>query len=252
MNFYYWEPQHLGKIKDPKSKIQNIDSALSHIAKMEVSLNHQFNLFFQLLPSDLVNNIFKKIDHRYISNNRLSYQSVEDIGVLNLNDSTQPDVFFKSKTDLVAVEFKLGTKSSIEQLLKYATLFAFTELHQENNFNYYLIYVGRDKFSSLFKEKFQDIDLVQPHLDIAHLPDTTKKGNINLVPHKKKIIKIGKAVNLSFVNYQDLYDIFENCIQSIDKHNPYAETIEKLLSGMNNELVFRKLARHNIPIHSDP
>ena len=39
MNFYYWEPQHLGKIKNPNSKIQSIHDALSHIAKMEVSLN---------------------------------------------------------------------------------------------------------------------------------------------------------------------------------------------------------------------
>lgn len=243
MNFYYWEPQHLGRIKNHSSKIQSIRDALSHIAKMEVSLNHQFNLFFQLFPSGLLNDLFNKIDHRYINKDKLSYQSIEDISVLNLNDSTQPDVFFKSKTDLVAIEFKLSTKSSIEQLLKYAILFNFSELYHERKFKYYLIYVGCNNFNTIFKEKFPTIDLVQPALQIAHIPDTTKRGDINLMPHKEKIIKIAKDMNLSFVNYQGLYNILEDFIKSIDSNNPFSETITKLLSGMNNELIFRKLVK---------
>ena len=68
MNFYYWEPQHLGKIKNPNSKIQSIHDALSHIAKMEVSLNHQFNLFFQLLPSVILNDIlYQTLLKKYIT-----------------------------------------------------------------------------------------------------------------------------------------------------------------------------------------
>jgi hypothetical protein len=71
MNFYYWEPQHLGKKKNPNSKIQNISDALDHISKMEVSLNHQFNLFFQLIPAALLNSILGNIDCRYANKDKL-------------------------------------------------------------------------------------------------------------------------------------------------------------------------------------
>ena len=243
INFYYWEPQHLGKIKNPNSKIQSIHDALSHIAKMEVSLNHQFNLFFQLLPSVILNDILNKIDNNYISTDKLSYQSIEDINTLNLNDATQPDVFFKSNKDLVAIEFKLGTKSSIEQIMKYATLFHFTELHHEMEFAHHLIYVDRDNFSTMFKEKFFSIDIVQSAIEMAHIPDTTKKGYVNLIPHKERITKIAKNLHLSFVNYQELYNIFSYFVNYIDASNPFSETIIKLFSGMNNELVFRELVR---------
>lgn len=45
MEFYYWEPQHLGKIKNPKSQYSNQLKSLEHIQNMEVSLNHMFNVF---------------------------------------------------------------------------------------------------------------------------------------------------------------------------------------------------------------
>ena len=243
MNFYYWEPQHLGKIKNKESKIQNINDALNHIAKMEVSLNHQFNLFFQLLPSELTNIIFNKIDCRFTGTEKLEYQSIEDISVLNLKDSTQPDVFFKSNTDLVAIEFKLGTKSSIEQLLKYATLFHFTRLHHQKNFKCHLVYVGVNSFDSMFKEKFSHIDLVQDQLELVHIPDVTKKGSIDLTPHKDEILNLAKDMSLSFVNYQQLHDLFDHSISALDTANPYTETIHKLISGMNNELIYRNLAK---------
>lgn len=243
MNFYYWEPQHLGKIKNKESKIQNINDALNHIAKMEVSLNHQFNLFFQLLPSELTNIIFNKIDCRFTGTEKLEYQSIEDISVLNLKDSTQPDVFFKSNTDLVAIEFKLGTKSSIEQLLKYATLFHFTRLHHQKNFKCHLVYVGVNSFDSMFKEKFSHIDLVQDQLELVHIPDVTKKGSIDLTPHKDEILNLAKDMSLSFVNYQQLHDLFDHRISALDTANPYTETIHKLISGMNNELIYRNLAK---------
>jgi hypothetical protein len=243
MNFYYWEPQHLGKIKNQKSKIQNIHDALSHIAKMEVSLNHQFNLFFQLLPSTILNDIINKVGKNYVSNDKLLYQSIADISILNLMDATQPDVFFKSNKDLVAIEFKLGSKSSIEQIVKYATLFHFTELYHKVEYAYHLVYVGCDSFSAIFKEKFSSIDLVQSAIEMAHIPDATRKGDVNLIPHKEKIIEIAKSLHLSFVSYQNLYNIFSDCIKYIDASNPFSETIIKLLSGMNNELVFRELAR---------
>ena len=243
MNFYYWEPQHLGKIKNQESKIKNINDALNHIAKMEVSLNHQFNLFFQLLPSNLINIIFNKIDYRFESTEKLEYQSIEDISLLNLKDSTQPDVFFKSNTDLFAIEFKLGTKSSIEQLLKYATLFHFTKLHHHNDFKCHLVYVGINSFDSIFKEKFSHIELIKDYLDLDHIPDVTKKGAIDLTPHKDEILNIAKNVNLSFVNYQQLHDLFDRSVSTLDTANPYAETIHKLISGMNNELIYRNLAK---------
>ena len=127
--------------------------------------------------------------------------------------------------------------------MKYATLFHFTELHHEMEFAHHLIYVGRDNFSTMFKEKFFSIDIVQSAIEMAHIPDTTKKGYVNLIPHKERITKIAKNLHLSFVSYQELYNIFSYFVNYIDASNPFSETIIKLFSGINNELVFRELVR---------
>lgn len=242
MSFYYWEPQHLGKIKNSKSKIQSLNDALVRIANMEVSLNHQFNLFFQLIPNRILRLIISQISPTYQSAEHLTYQSNESINNLNLNDATQPDIFFIGDQALVGIEFKVTVKTSIEQLLKYAMLFYFSQRRSGRNKACHLIYVGCGEMDSLFSEPTIDFDSVKEALNENLLPDRTKKGGVNLVDHKSNIVNLAKNMAINFINYQQLYQLFIHVKDEVDLSNPYAESVVKLFDGITEELIYRKLA----------
>ena len=115
LNFYYWEPQHLGRLTNPNSKYKNIEDVISHLRRMEVSLNHEFNLFFQLLPNELFNQFFNSLVDNFEPDD-YKYQSLQDLKKLNLKDATQPDIFFKGENNFVGVELKVTAKSSLDQI----------------------------------------------------------------------------------------------------------------------------------------
>ena len=92
VEFYYWEPQHLGKIKNPFTRYRKIQEALSHIQNMEVSLNHQFNIFFMLAPCDFVNGLVKNVFDENI-NDTLKIMNRYDIRELISDTFMQPDIF---------------------------------------------------------------------------------------------------------------------------------------------------------------
>ena len=46
-DFLYFEPQHIGKIKNPKTTYNSSKKMIEHIKNLEVSLNHILNLFFE-------------------------------------------------------------------------------------------------------------------------------------------------------------------------------------------------------------
>ena len=58
-DFFYFEPQHLGKIKNPKTKYDTHTKVMEHLKGMEVTLNHITNAFFTFLPSRFLHKFFE-------------------------------------------------------------------------------------------------------------------------------------------------------------------------------------------------
>lgn len=240
LNFYYWEPQHLGKIKNPKSRYNNVEDVLAHLRKMEVSLNHQFNLFFQLLPNEVLNQFFGFVINN-LEFDQFNYQSLKDIDKMNLNDATQPDMFFKGNKNLLGVELKLGAKTSMDQVMKYALLFHFSQKDDDTPKKNHLVYVGPGEFQNLFKDKNTTIQTIKDNMSLDLLPDKTKKGNLNLTNHKEAILKVAKQMSISYISYNEIYKLFEHLKSQIDISSQYSSTIIKLIEGMQNELSQREL-----------
>ncbi len=240
MSFFYWEPQHLGKKRYPESTYKSLKDAMVHLKKMEVTLNHQFNFFFRLLPENMYLDFFRSIVPGLVEDN-YHYQNREDVEGLQLNDATQPDILFVGSKSIIGVELKIGAKTTFEQVLKYAMLFYFEQKRSGSAKVCNLIFFGSGSFSNLFKEKPSSVEELKGNLLVDMLPDVTKKGGISLVGEKEAIVEVARSMTIAFVSYSEVYTRLNELKSGIDKLSPYHDTPLKLIDGMLNELEIRGL-----------
>jgi hypothetical protein len=243
INYYLQEPQRIGKKTNKDSRYAKTVDALARVKGMEQSLNHIFNIFFSLLPDSVLNEIIKNITKSFDSSESLAYQSQKGVDALNLGDMTQPDVFFVGEKSLVGIEMKINAKCSVEQVIKYACLFHFASLQNTKLNNFHLVLVGPSTFQKLFSPTFQNNTELQKTITLEQIPAESKKGKINLDPHKPKILKLIKNMSIDFINYSDFSEKLNSIVENIDKSSDYSQTIFKLINGVNEELLSRNLTK---------
>ena len=118
---YYWEPQNLGRGSSLYTQITNQQEMLGNIRRMEVSLNHVLTLFFSLAPQAFIQHL------ETTAFGNCSTHTYRSVGIFELrrsapHDPTQPDVFLVAADSCFSIEVKIGAKSSLEQVVKYALL----------------------------------------------------------------------------------------------------------------------------------
>ena len=238
LDFFYFEPQHLGKAKNTKNP-KPYEKVNHRLRNMEVTLNHQFNLFFQLLPKSLFHLFFTQII-KELSDDDFQFQGDSQ---LNIHGATQPDLFFKGEHSCIAIEMKISAKSSLDQVMKYAMLFHFSQKNDLKAKDNHLIFIGKGNLKNQFKEKFTSTDLIKDNLNTSLIPETTRKGNINLIEQKEDIISVAKAMSITFINYQNIFDLLTLVKDNTDTSSPYFDTVFKLINGLKEELISRKLSK---------
>src|ERR1700682_4034684 len=67
LDFFFWEPQHLGRKKHTDAKLKTHYDVQAHLRVMEVTLNHQLKQFFSLAPRSLRNRLFESALGKTIS-----------------------------------------------------------------------------------------------------------------------------------------------------------------------------------------
>ena len=236
MEFYYWEPQHLGKIKNPKSRYNNQFKSLEHIRNMEVSLNHMFNVFFRLTPSKFVSDLLSTTCN-VVADSKLSMQGRYD--VRKFSKMVQPDLLFVSDNINFSIEMKIGAKSSLEQVYKYALLHWLWQQHSGRKRQSVLLYIGKGEFQDLWSEKFnnfQELIKVAIDFDIGKLQIRAKK------------------VEDIDINWDEVQDILSNTIIDYCSYSDFnrllngysdessSETEVKLFDGLSFELEKRGLS----------
>ena len=241
LEFYYWEPQHLGKKKDPDSSVKSLTESVAKLRKMEVSLNHIFNMFFRLCPSVITDHILWKITG-YKQLGDVIYQPRQNNQELYGKNVTQADMMLLDDSSVVAIEMKLDSKTSLEQLVKYAMLFAFEKEISGKDKNLHLIYLTKCEFPRMFKEKIVDMDDLTSKFDTTLIPDKTKSGNVELHGIKNEIVDVLKKMNICFITYTEFYNIIREIKDGIDTTERYSDMLISLTDGMLNELESRNLA----------
>lgn len=199
VEFYYWEPQHIGRAKGTK-RFNNPDEMYEHINKMEVSLNHILNIFFSLYPIHKIDCFDADESHTMLSAWQLELLQREQ------KTATQPDMFFQSKTKNIAIELKTGSKSNLGQIVKYINFNQTLPGSSEKEFELVFL-TPQSEISKIFKEKYQSEAEIQKAL-----------RDIDIKPPK-----------ISFVSMDGFYQSF--CVAK--QHN---ETEEKLVVGLKTYL----------------
>lgn len=195
VEFYYWEPQHIGRAKGEK-RFNNANEMYAHVSKMEVSLNHILNIFFSLYPLNKLGCFNADESHTMMSAHQLEQLQQEQ------KNATQPDMFFQGKTKNIAIELKTASKSNLKQVVKYIKFNQ--ELANSSAVEFELIFITpHNDISKIFKEKYS----TEQELRSAIL-------ELSLVPPK-----------ISIISFNEFY-------KSLEVKSVRNETEEKLTTGL--------------------
>lgn len=203
VEFYYWQPQEIGRAGG-KKRFKNADDMYDHINKMEVSLNHILNIFFSLYPIHKIDCFDADNSHTMLSAWQLELLQREQ------KTATQPDMFFQGKTKNIAIELKTSSKSNLGQIVKYINFNQTLPGSSEKEFELVFL-TPQSEISKIFKEKYQLKADIYGAL-----------RGINIEPPK-----------ILFVSMDGFYKSL--CV--VKQHN---ETEEKLVTGLKTYLSKRQ------------
>ena len=240
MEFYYWEPQHLGKIKNKESRFNNEKKALQHIQNMEVSLNHLFNVFFRLTPSSFTHKMIseffnKKIEEKFTLQGRYA--------VSKFSALVQPDLLLSSNETNLSIEMKIGAKSTLEQIYKYALLHWLEQNQNKKTKKSLLLYIGKDDFTNLWSERFSTIEELKKNVlssNIEKLQNKASKVESVEINWDEVQDLVGKTI-ITYCSYSQFASFLKIFIGQISVNSEASETIEKLFNGLYCELERRQL-----------
>lgn len=244
MEFYYWEPQHLGKIKNKKSSYNNQKQVLEHIQNMEVSLNHLFNVFFRLAPASFTNEIIHEFFNVNIEEGLMQQGRY---AVSEYSSLVQPDLLFSSKETNFSIEMKIGAKSSLEQVYKYSLLHWLEQNHnnkKEETKKSLLLYIGKSDFKSLWKEHFSTVEELKEAVIVSDIEKLKIKASKNeeVEINWEEVADLVKKTTIAYCTYYDLASLLQHKISKLSKRNDESETVLKLYTGLYLELKRRGLA----------
>ena len=166
VDFFYWEPQHLGKIKNPVATVRSADAAWTRVAGLEVATNQILNFYLAIATLDAIND-----DESWAPSDAyrlVSSQQLEDLQ-RSAGGFTQADVLLRGQTHDCAIELKTKSRSTAGQVRKYAMLQALTS--PDKPLTLVFLTPHRD-VSAVFQEHFADVPALMTalHIDQAVAP----------------------------------------------------------------------------------
>lgn len=113
---YFWEPALFGR--KPNGDPKPWSHWEERLRRLEVPLNHILSQFFALAPEDTTDAVLSGLVEAPMKGFRLV--SEPSLGSELGNSFTQPDFVFANDSELVFLEMKIDTPSSVDQFAKYA------------------------------------------------------------------------------------------------------------------------------------
>ena len=215
IEFYYWEPQHLGRAAGPK-KFENVAQMWQHVNGLEVSLNHILNIFFSLYGN---NDVLTAMGHHglydFVSSRQL------DLWQKDYGEFTQPDMFFLGAERNLAIELKLGSKTSVNQIAKYLV---FNHCVASSKGLGLLLLSPFTDLEALTKEKFSDSTTLLEALDYSVL-----SSKLRALCSEQDFDTQLKSIQIRTLSLHDFVTVLESIIsESQTERNLLIGTIEYL------------------------
>jgi hypothetical protein len=237
LEFLYWEPQHIGRKKNPEAKLNSVEKVSKHLRLMEVTLNHNLQQFFLLAPQRLRNRLFATAFGDAFSDPFMLHGRATS---LYLTSSAQPDFVFTSERDVVFVEMKIGAKCSVSQILKYSLLGVALELKFGRTMKHHLLLMGAGEFCKQWRESFSVVELREAVLS-HDLPGFMSKVDKTLRDRESRVREIAGEMPIAFLSYEGLATLLLNSGPDDTDLTDGAEVYRNLIGGMIGELRRREL-----------
>ena len=229
---FYWAPQYIG-MKSIPQRLWQIDgdmvsvpadqvnkdgplyarcrTAEAHkgwMQRQEEVLNHVFDLAFAIAPDALIEHCFAKPLGIRDSGpyNSLGREIRQRYGWTKSENVTQQDGLFVSANSVLGVELKLKAKSSPVQVIKYASVFAWEEMHSGKRDKLGLLYI-LEKTADMkhWRECGLDGPKVDANLlhriDIATLP---KKVRELIASDRETMCSVLDRLRISAITWDEL------------------------------------------------
>jgi hypothetical protein len=245
LEFFYWEPQHLGRSKSSNSNKTSLKERLKHWEEMEVTLNHILKFFFALAPASVPSRIIElAFGHKDASGLHLySYSQERELPKWT---SCQPDFVFIGSGSTLSLEMKLDHKSSVEQVLKYALLALALECSHDkqdkaddSRLAHRLVFLSKRGFQTLWSRSANIAELDQLRSSIDREIEQFADTHLCKVPDlRPRFESIAREMDLGFITYGQFVCLLES--ERVSAQGRSEGTYAKLLDGMLAELVMRR------------
>jgi hypothetical protein len=240
LEFFYWEPQHIGRKKNVVGEFNTIDKVVRHLRKIEVTLNHNISQFLLLAPKSLHRRLYNNL---FARNFNLPFamhgRGVDDH--FELANAMQPDFLFISDNEVISIEMKVSAKSSIDQVLKYALLGLAVEIKSSSPRGHYLGFLGSGEFRDQWKEKFRTIADLRQVLDTVDVGLFLTKQPIRFRAFEARLREIVNEIEFGFINYEDFAEVLRLGAPVETDNSQGAEVYRNLIHGLLSELTLREL-----------
>jgi hypothetical protein len=241
LEFFYWEPQHLGRKKYANTTLTSVDKVREHLHRMEVTLNHNLHQFLLLAPTTLMTRILRvAFGLTYKGPFTLHGRNVD--AEFRLQNSVQPDLLLTTEDNAISVELKLGAKCSVSQVLKYALLGLAVELHRGHRIDHALLLMGRGEFRRQWYEQLSSCADLQAEIVSADLAGFMSRQPVHFREHSGRFAEIVRSLRLAYLDYERFAAVLREAFPREDEQSEGAEAYRNLLSGMIHELRRRTLA----------
>lgn len=251
----YWTPKHLGLksigksnwgedprlIQFPRSLVGKAGtiytregtyaSNAERMRALEETLNHVFDLTFGIVADEVIATLLHKaagIDDTGPFE-RLGREAGSRYGWRG--NVTQHDGFFVSRSSILCVELKLGSKTSPEQVFKYIAMISAEEARGQRS-EVALLYVTPQEAPAIWQQAGADpsghlpADFVEVHANglkvrLEQIYDNNRRG----------IEDVARRLRLAHLTWSELLDACEKFARGLDCRQAGDQTLSRLLEG---------------------
>lgn len=271
MDQLFWSLKYVGLEKAPRSHMANSISPHAASGKavgtvstfyqrarsaaeqrnfllyQEETLNHVFDIAFGIAPDSLINDILLKplgfadygefrsigreIDKRYL-----------EFGVGRFQ---QQDGFFVSQSAAVGVELKLGSKSTIDQMLKYAMLLGLEELCNGPKSQIGLLFITPDVSEDHWKACGLDGPLVSSDYYLLFPKARSKVVREFYAKHEQVMRSVLDRMMLGAISWSEFYRSLSTYQVGLGFENPGEQCLRRLIDGVLCQVAEHKLTGLN-------
>jgi hypothetical protein len=238
LEFFWWEPQHLGRKKHASAQLDTLGKVSRHIHGIEVTLNQLLNQFFLLAPVGLRAELFEA--HFGAAFAPFDFWGADTVRALGVETIVQPDLLFVSDNEVVCIEMKVRAKCSVTQVLKYALLGVAVESHTGRQRSHSLLLLGKGDFSDLWQERFVCVAELEQAMqtDVASF---LNEGRRDFRHYEERFREVAAGMRIEFMSYAELAGFLQAKRPPASEVGPSAEVYRKLIDGLVGDLDGRRL-----------